>query len=343
MQRIRAAKLFNQFIANSRSFKTYFPIIHQIPKRPCLGSFGFSKDSKAKVPFLIKPMSASASSLSAVKEMIPEKGVDLLPAVEDLHGGVVVELKEPMEPEVFAASLKASMAQWRLKEKKGVWIKLPIQFASLVEPAVKEGFWYHHAEPDYLMLVYWIPETAHTLPANASHRVGIGAFVMNDKREVLVVQEQSGKFRGSGVWKLPTGVVNEGEDISLAAIREVKEETGIETEFLEVLAFRQSHKSFFNKSDLFFVCVLKPLSFSIEKQASEIEEAQWIPVEEYAAQPFIKKHELFNLIAKVCLAKLDSDYTGFSPYTTTTASGKTSYLYFNNRSFSHTETSERHN
>ena len=34
------------------------------------------------------------------------------------------------------------------------------------------------------MLVKWIPETSDTLPANASHRVGIGAFVMNDKGEV---------------------------------------------------------------------------------------------------------------------------------------------------------------
>lgn len=49
---------------------------------------------------------------------------------------------------------------------------------------VQQGFWYHHAEPTYLMLAYWIPETAHTLPANASHTVGIGALVMNDKREV---------------------------------------------------------------------------------------------------------------------------------------------------------------
>lgn len=35
------------------------------------------------------------------------------------------------------------------------------------------------------MLVYWIPETANTIPANATHRVGIGAIVLNDKREVL--------------------------------------------------------------------------------------------------------------------------------------------------------------
>lgn len=49
----------------------------------------------------------------------------------------------------------------------------------------QEGFHFHHAEHNYLMLVRWISETTNNLPANASHRVGIGAFVMNSNLEVL--------------------------------------------------------------------------------------------------------------------------------------------------------------
>ncbi|XP_056692233.1 nudix hydrolase 2-like [Spinacia oleracea] len=124
--------------------------------------------------------------------------------------------------------------------KKGVWIKLPIELANLVETVVKEGFWYHHAEPNYLMLVYWIPETINTLPANATHRVGVGAIVLTEKREMLVVQEKSGRLRGTGVWNIPIGIVDEGEDICAAAIGEVKEETGVDAEFVEVVAFRSS-------------------------------------------------------------------------------------------------------
>ncbi|KAG6658955.1 hypothetical protein I3843_04G186100 [Carya illinoinensis] len=255
---------------------------------------------------------------------------ELLPCVVDLYGGVSVNMEKPMDSTVFAPLLQASISQWREQGKKGIWIKLPIEQANLVEVAVKQGFRYHHAEPDYLMLVFWIPETTDTIPANASHRVGIGAFVMNSQREVLVVQENSGKFKGTSVWKLPTGVVDEGEDICPAAIREVKEETGIDTEFVEVLAFRQSHKSFFRKSDLFFVCLLRPHSFDIQKQDREIEAAKWMPIEDYAAQPFIRGHEIFNYIAKICIAKSEGeDYAGFVPLSTKTASGKTSYLYFN--------------
>lgn len=42
------------------------------------------------------------------------------------------------------------------------------------------------------MLVRWIPETTDTIPANASHRVGIGAIVLNDKREVGTSSEVAG-------------------------------------------------------------------------------------------------------------------------------------------------------
>ncbi|XP_010538454.1 PREDICTED: nudix hydrolase 2 [Tarenaya hassleriana] len=238
---------------------------------------------------------------------------EVLPAVEDRYGGVVAEMNHPMDPPLFSSLLRSSLFHWKLQGKKGVWIKLPTQLIGLAEIAIKEGFWMHHAEADYLMLVCWIAKGENALPANASHRVGIGAFVMNNNREVLVVQEKTGRFCGQGFWKFPTGVVNEGEDISVAAVREVKEETGIDTEFVEVLAFRQSHKIFFGKSDLFFLCMLKPLTSEIQAQESEIEAAEWMPWDEYVNQPLVQSHELWRYIVQICHAKTNKDYTGFTP------------------------------
>ncbi|KAK3027271.1 hypothetical protein RJ639_041217 [Escallonia herrerae] len=223
---------------------------------------------------------------------------------------------EPMAPTVFTSLLRASLLHWKQQGKKGVWIKMPIELVNLVESAVKEGFYYHHAEAKYLMLVHWIPETANTLPANASHQVGIGAFVMNKKREVLVVQEKSGHFRGTGVWKFPTGV--------------------IDAKFVEILAFRQSHKSFFEKSDLFFMCMLQPLSFDIQKQESEIEAAEWMPFDDYAAQPFVQTNELQKYLIDICLAKESGEYTGFTPVPTVTSfSNNKINLYLNMRGLNH--------
>ncbi|XP_042479336.1 nudix hydrolase 7-like [Macadamia integrifolia] len=113
--------------------------------------------------------------------------IELLHGVEDKYEGVIIDMKDPLDSEVFVDTLRASISKWRQEGKKGVWIKLPIELVNLVEAAVKEGFCYHHAEPKYLMLVYWIPETANTIPAYASHRVGVGACVINDKREVKTI------------------------------------------------------------------------------------------------------------------------------------------------------------
>ncbi len=107
----------------------------------------------------------------------------------------------------------------------GIWLKVPVTKAHLIAEALQQGFDCHHAEKEYIMLTRWLPTTENKLPPNASHQVGVGAFVLNERREVLVVQEKSGPLKGKGVWKLPTGLVMQGEDITAAAAREVLEET----------------------------------------------------------------------------------------------------------------------
>ncbi|KFK29047.1 hypothetical protein AALP_AA7G081700 [Arabis alpina] len=261
---------------------------------------------------------------------VAHKSDEVLPFVEDDYGGVIVEMKTPMDPKCFVSSLRCSFAEWRLQGKKGIWLNLPLTHVNLVEPAVKEGFRYHHAEPTYLMLVYWIPEDVSTIPLNASHRVRVGAVVLNQNEEILVVQEKYGTLCGSDIWKIPTGIVDEGEDIFAAAIREVKEETGIDTEFLEILAFCQTHESFFAKSDLFFICLLRPTSFDIQKQDLEIEAAQWMRFEDSASQPITHKNDLFEVIHKICSMKMEKSYTGFSTKPITTFfDDKLGYLYLN--------------
>ncbi|CAF2231806.1 hypothetical protein BRARA_H00834 [Brassica rapa] len=255
----------------------------------------------------------------------------LLIGEPDNYDGVTVTMEEPMDAEVFTARLRASLSQWRQEGKRGIWIKLPLGLANLVEPAVSEGFRYHHAEPEYLMLVSWISNTPDTIPANASHIVGVGALVLNkNTREVLVVQEKSGYFKDKNVWKLPTGVVNEGEDICTGVAREVEEETGIVADFVEVLSFRQSHKAFLKqKTDLFFLCVLSPRAYEITEQKSEILQAKWMPIKEYVDQPWNQKKEMFKIMANICQKKCDEDYVGFSTVETKTGTGKKSFVYCN--------------
>ncbi|KAI3717932.1 hypothetical protein L1987_69868 [Smallanthus sonchifolius] len=249
-----------------------------------------------------------------------------LPATDDEFGGVVIEMKEHMDSDLFRTLLKTSMSKWKLQGKKGIWIKLPIALSNLVDAAVKEGFWYHHAEPTYLMLLYWIPETICPIPGNASHIARVGAIVLNDKGEMLVVQEKLGILRG--VWKISTGIIHKGEDITVGVVREVKEETGVDTEFVEVLAFSQEHNVFFGKSEVLFLCMMRPLSFEIQIQETEIEAARWMPLEEYAAQLAVQEQGLREYITALCKAKAEKGYSGFSPLPVTTDSnGNPSYIY----------------
>jgi hypothetical protein len=71
-----------------------------------------------------------------------------------------------------------------------------------------------------------------------------------------------------------------------------------------------------------------------EKLASYIHYClQWMPFEEYAAQPFIQKDELMNNFADICLEKIDRKYSGFTlTRSTSSISGKERYLYLNSSS-----------
>jgi ADP-ribose pyrophosphatase YjhB (NUDIX family) len=59
------------------------------------------------------------------------------------------------------------------------------------------------------------------------HIVSAATVVLNDKNEVLLIK---GPRRG---WEMPGGQVEEGESLKDAAIRETKEESGIDVEIVK--------------------------------------------------------------------------------------------------------------
>jgi 8-oxo-dGTP pyrophosphatase MutT (NUDIX family) len=211
----------------------------------------------------------------------------------DSYGGVVVDVSAlPSDPAAFTAALEASVACWLAAGRRGVWLQLPLERAALVAPAVAAGFVFHHAEPGHLMLTRWLPAGPSPLPPNASHQVGVGAFVLNTAGEVLVVQERAGPAARPGFWKLPTGLVNQGEEIHAAAVREVAEETGVDAEFVTVMGVRQAHSLAFGKDDMFFLCALRLKDGSaaapqLTPQAGEIAAAAWISLADFGAMPHV--------------------------------------------------------
>jgi 8-oxo-dGTP diphosphatase len=66
------------------------------------------------------------------------------------------------------------------------------------------------------------------------HIVSAAAIVVNDKNELLLIK---GPRRG---WEMPGGQVEEGESLSQAAIRETKEESGIDIEIIRFCGIFQN-------------------------------------------------------------------------------------------------------
>ncbi|XVF10888.1 hypothetical protein REPUB_Repub07fG0222200 [Reevesia pubescens] len=269
--------------------------------------------------------------LNGINSFLFSRNMRILDAFDDEYGGVIVDSERlPANSNVFASMLSFSVSHWKAKEKKGIWLKLPVEKSDLVPVAVKEGFEYHHAERGYVMLTYWLPEGPSMLPANASHQVGVGGFVINDKNEVLVVQEKYCAPEFARIWKIPTGFIVESEEIFTGAVREVKEETGIETEFVEVVAFRHVHNVAFEKSDLFFICMLKPLSTKIMVDDHEIQAAKWMPLVEFVEQPLIQEDSMFKKVIDICIARIGKCYCGLSVHQLASRfDGKLSSLYYN--------------
>ncbi|XP_062145736.1 nudix hydrolase 8 isoform X2 [Alnus glutinosa] len=275
--------------------------------------------------------SYQVNGTSGTSSMPYSRDLRVLDAFDDEYEGVVVDpQKLPANPVAFASILHASLSHWKKMGKKGVWLNLPVERSELVPIAVKEGFQYHHAERGYVMLTYWIPEGPCMLPANASHQVGVGGFVVNDRNEVLVVQEKHCAPAFFGLWKIPTGFILESEEIFTGAVREVKEETGIDTEFMEVIAFRHAHNVAFEKSDLFFTCMLRPLSTHIIVDDLEVQAAKWMPLVEFVEQPLIREDHMFKKIIDICIARLGKRYCGLSAHTVVSKfDGMPSSLYYN--------------
>ena len=62
---------------------------------------------------------------------------------------------------------------------------------------------------------------------------------------------------------------------------------------------------------------------------------QWMAIEDYMAQPFVRENELFDFLTKIGLSKFDGKYNGFSTVLSSTSSRKKSYFYFNNKDAGH--------
>lgn len=101
------------------------------------------------------------------------------------------------------------------------------------------------------------------------HIVSAATIVVNEQNEILLIK---GPMRG---WEMPGGQVEEGESLKEAAIRETKEESGIDVEILKFCGIFQN----VNRSICNTLFLAKPIGGQCTTSPESLE-VGFFPIEE---------------------------------------------------------------
>lgn len=119
---------------------------------------------------------------------------------------------------------------------------------------------------------------------NACHFIGVGGVVFHEDN-VLLVKLSYGP--AAGKWLIPGGLVDPGETLQEAVVREIYEETGQHVNPLGIIGIRSMVRESDRLTDLYciFLCELQTNQnlFSIDQ--AEVREVTWMPISQLDDDP----------------------------------------------------------
>ena len=95
-------------------------------------------------------------------------------------------------------------------------------------------------------IVEWMSEVGQRAAGYATPKTAVGAVVGNDQGQILLVQRSD-----SGIWLYPTGWADIGYSPAEVAVKEVKEETGIDCEPIRLLTVIDGFRAGFTRIPLY--------------------------------------------------------------------------------------------
>jgi ADP-ribose pyrophosphatase YjhB (NUDIX family) len=128
--------------------------------------------------------------------------------------------------------------------------------------------------------------------------VGVGGVVVHRRRALLI---RRGCEPHKGQWSIPGGMLELGEELAEGVRRELKEETGLEVEPLQIVAafdriMREGKRVKYHYVIVDYVCRVKRGRL---KPASDVVDARWVRREE------MPQYHLSEMATKVILQSFE--------------------------------------
>ncbi len=122
----------------------------------------------------------------------------------------------------------------------------------------------------------WLKIVGHGVAGYVTPKVAVGAVVGNDRGEMLLVQRSD-----SGVWLYPTGWADIGYSASEVAVKEVFEETGIQTAPVRLIAVLDGLRLGFTRIPLYsLVFHCRMTGGSLRRHELECTDVGWFAEDE---------------------------------------------------------------
>ena len=127
----------------------------------------------------------------------------------------------------------------------------------------------------------WMKGVGEGIAGYVTPKVAVGAVVTNDAGEILLVQRAD-----SGIWLYPTGWADVGYSASEIAVKEVKEETGIDCVPVRLLALLDGLRLGFTRVPLYsLVFLCRATGGELAAHPLETRDVGWFPPRRHAAAP----------------------------------------------------------
>lgn len=173
------------------------------------------------------------------------------------------------DQDTFLAAIKDEFYKWasRLSHSRErfsavMWLNVPKSFSRVVPWLLDNHpfFQLHHANSSRIMLVKPHPAAngsrACQIPSYGTHYVKVECVVIEDGTgRVLMVKERIGGMENDSV-KCVSGSAEAGEFFADAAVREVREETGIASRFVCLIGCGNRVRTRFDRDEIIMGCLL---------------------------------------------------------------------------------------